>query len=71
MITGINCSISSVNSNFLSVFLSYAGGISAVVEMDNTVDARKAFIALAYSRFRSQPLYLEWAPIDIFKKGIV
>ncbi|VDD88421.1 unnamed protein product [Enterobius vermicularis] len=45
------------------------GGISAVVEMDNTVDARKAFIALAYSRFRSQPLYLEWAPIDIFKKG--
>ncbi|VDM47055.1 unnamed protein product [Toxocara canis] len=46
-------------------------GISAIIEMANVVDARKAFAALAYSRFRAQPLYLEWAPFDLFKQGIV
>lgn len=34
--------------------------------MSNEVDAKKAFTALAYSRFHTQPLYLEWAPIDAF-----
>ncbi|TMS39135.1 hypothetical protein L596_005708 [Steinernema carpocapsae] len=42
------------------------GGVSAIVEMDNCIDAKKAFTALAYSRFRNQPLYLEWAPGDVF-----
>ncbi|EPB71492.1 hypothetical protein ANCCEY_09429 [Ancylostoma ceylanicum] len=42
------------------------GGISAIVVMNNAVDAKKAFKALAYSRFRTQPLYLEWAPGDVF-----
>ncbi|KAK5980714.1 hypothetical protein GCK32_005181 [Trichostrongylus colubriformis] len=42
------------------------GGISALVVMSNNVDAKKAFQALAYSRFRTQPLYLEWAPGDVF-----
>lgn len=42
------------------------GGISAIVVMNNVVDAKKAFQALAYSRFRTQPLYLEWAPGDVF-----
>ncbi|KAL6740593.1 hypothetical protein Aduo_013937 [Ancylostoma duodenale] len=42
------------------------GGISAIVVMSNPVDAKKAFKALAYSRFRTQPLYLEWAPGDVF-----
>ncbi|KAK6016837.1 hypothetical protein OSTOST_17675 [Ostertagia ostertagi] len=42
------------------------GGISAIVVMSNVVDAKKAFQALAYSRFRTQPLYLEWAPGDVF-----
>jgi len=41
-------------------------GISALIEMQHAVDAKKAFKALAYSRFRAQPLYLEWAPGDIF-----
>ncbi|KAK6037555.1 hypothetical protein COOONC_24939, partial [Cooperia oncophora] len=41
------------------------GGISALVVMNNPVDAKKAFQALAYSRFRTQPLYLEWAPGDV------
>ncbi|VDK26716.1 unnamed protein product [Anisakis simplex] len=34
--------------------------------MDNSNEAKMAFKALAYSRFRSQPLYLEWAPFDVF-----
>uniref|UniRef100_A0A9J2QB30 RRM domain-containing protein n=2 Tax=Ascaris lumbricoides TaxID=6252 RepID=A0A9J2QB30_ASCLU len=45
-------------------------GVSAIIEMDNTVDARNAFRALAYSRFRAQPLYLEWAPFDVFARSI-
>ncbi|VDK89274.1 unnamed protein product, partial [Onchocerca ochengi] len=35
------------------------GGVTAILEMENSVDAQKAFSALAYSRFRSQPLFLE------------
>ncbi|WKY05251.1 hypothetical protein Q1695_005903 [Nippostrongylus brasiliensis] len=45
------------------------GGISAIVVMGNVVDAKKAFKALAYSRFRTQPLYLEWAPGDAIEES--
>ncbi|MFH4979342.1 hypothetical protein AB6A40_006051 [Gnathostoma spinigerum] len=45
-----------------------SGGISALIEMSTPVDAKRAFNALAYSRFRMQPLYLEWAPINVFNK---
>ncbi|KJH46105.1 hypothetical protein DICVIV_07837 [Dictyocaulus viviparus] len=41
-------------------------GISAIIAMTNSVDAKKAFQALAYSRLRTHPLYLEWAPGDVF-----
>ena len=34
--------------------------------MQNRDDAKKAFTQLAYTRLRSQPLYLEWAPEDAF-----
>jgi multiple RNA-binding domain-containing protein 1 len=37
--------------------------------MKNRVDAKKAFTGLAYSRIRSQPLYLEWAPVNVFAEG--
>ncbi|EFO92955.1 CRE-RBD-1 protein [Caenorhabditis remanei] len=47
------------------VLMPAEGGVSALVIMGNPVDAKKAFRALAYSRFRSQPLYLEWAPFDV------
>ena len=30
-------------------------------------DARKAFMALAYTKFKNAPLYLEWAPENTFK----
>ncbi|KAJ1346838.1 hypothetical protein KIN20_001741 [Parelaphostrongylus tenuis] len=46
------------------------GGISAIIAMSNASDAKKAFQALAYSRFRTQPLYLEWAPGDVFGKPV-
>ncbi|VDM63460.1 unnamed protein product [Angiostrongylus costaricensis] len=46
------------------------GGISAIIAMSNSNDAKKAFQALAYSRFHTQPLYLEWAPGDVFGKPV-
>lgn len=38
----------------------------ALVEFSHTNEAKGAFKNLAYSRFKSLPLYLEWAPIDTF-----
>ncbi|CEF61284.1 RNA recognition motif domain and RNA recognition motif domain, eukaryote and Nucleotide-binding, alpha-beta plait domain-containing protein [Strongyloides ratti] len=43
--------------------------VSALVIMGNPVDAKAAFSNLAYSRVRSQPLYLEWAPYDVFENS--
>jgi multiple RNA-binding domain-containing protein 1 len=43
--------------------------VTALIEMKNRVDAKKAFTGLAYSRIRSQPLYLEWAPVNVFVEG--
>eukprot|EP00798_Chlamydomonas_sp_ICE-L_P010822 gene10822-16908_t len=38
----------------------------AIVEFLEPGDARSAFKALAYKKFQHVPLYLEWAPKDIF-----
>lgn len=38
----------------------------ALVEFLEPADARRAFKGLAYKRFQHVPLYLEWAPADIF-----
>lgn len=38
----------------------------AVVEFGNNQDASKAFKTLAFKRYRSVPIYLEWAPRDVF-----
>ncbi|EAT44565.1 AAEL004075-PA [Aedes aegypti] len=43
-------------------------GVSAVIEFLDPSEAKKAFKKLAYSRFKSLPLYLEWAPENIFAK---
>ncbi|KAH3732884.1 sel1 repeat family protein [Pelomyxa schiedti] len=58
-----------------SMFEKY-GGISrvlvppskalAVVEYNAPTDARTAFKSLAYTRYHASPLFLEWAPKDIF-----
>ncbi|XP_055599271.1 probable RNA-binding protein 19 [Uranotaenia lowii] len=41
-------------------------GITAVVEFSDPSEAKKAFKKLAYTRFKSLPLYLEWAPDNTF-----
>jgi multiple RNA-binding domain-containing protein 1 len=38
----------------------------AIVEFDEPSEARAAFRRIAYSKFKNQPIYLEWAPDDIF-----
>ena len=40
--------------------------MTAVVEFADPGEARTAFTNLAYTRFHSTPLYLEWAPEDTF-----
>ena len=41
-------------------------GIACLVEFNERQEARDAFKKLAYRKFKSVPLYLEWAPMDIF-----
>ncbi|XP_072207292.1 probable RNA-binding protein 19 isoform X4 [Excalfactoria chinensis] len=43
-----------------------AGGITAIVEFLEPTEAKQAFTKLAYSKFHSVPLYLEWAPMGVF-----
>ncbi|KAM8961985.1 putative RNA-binding protein 19 isoform 2-T2 [Pelodytes ibericus] len=42
------------------------GGISAIVEFLEPTEAKRAFSKLAYTKFQHVPLYLEWAPINVF-----
>ncbi|XP_065594818.1 probable RNA-binding protein 19 isoform X2 [Cyrtonyx montezumae] len=42
------------------------GGITAIVEFLEPTEAKQAFTKLAYSKFHSVPLYLEWAPMSVF-----
>ena len=42
-------------------------GITAIVEFQEAVEAKTAFRRLAYSKFKHLPLYLEWAPVGVFK----
>ena len=41
-------------------------GISALVEFAEANHAKAAFSKLAYTNFKHLPLYLEWAPDDVF-----
>lgn len=45
-------------------------GITAIVEFHEPSEARKAFMRLAYTKFHSAPLYLEWAPEDTFTTSL-
>ncbi|XP_053324888.1 probable RNA-binding protein 19 [Spea bombifrons] len=42
------------------------GGITAIVEFLEPTEAKRAFTKLAYSKFQHVPLYLEWAPMNVF-----
>lgn len=44
-------------------------GITALVDFIEPFEAKKAFTKLAYSQFKSTPLYLEWAPENVFIKS--
>lgn len=42
------------------------GGITAIVEFFEPTEAKQAFRKLAYTKFQHVPLYLEWAPMNVF-----
>lgn len=42
-------------------------GIACLIEFNERQEARDAFKKLAYRKFKFVPLYLEWAPVDIFE----
>ncbi|XP_055681247.1 probable RNA-binding protein 19 [Lutzomyia longipalpis] len=44
-------------------------GVTALIEFVEPSEAKKAFTKLAYSKFKDAPLYLEWAPENIFLTG--
>lgn len=41
-------------------------GTTAIMEFSKSSDAKEAFVGQAYRNFHGKPLYLEWAPLDIF-----
>lgn len=57
------CKIDTITSHFPS--------FSGIVEFLDSGEAKKAFRNLAYSKFKSMPLYLEWAPVQVFKTEFV
>ena len=40
--------------------------VAALIELNERQEARDAFKKLAYRKFKSVPIYLEWAPVEIF-----
>lgn len=55
----------------LARFLMPEHGITALVDFVEPFEAKKAFTRLAYSQFKSTPLYLEWAPENVFVKSAI
>nr|KAG5691121.1 hypothetical protein BaRGS_030929 [Batillaria attramentaria] len=43
-------------------------GITAIIEFQEPSEAKRAFTKLAYTKFHYLPLYLEWAPMNVFVK---
>lgn len=41
-------------------------GVAALIEFNERQEARDAFKKMAYFNFKSAPIYLEWAPVNIF-----
>lgn len=50
-------------------FLIPKHGITALVDFIEPFEAKKAFTKLAYTQFKHVPLYLEWAPENVFLKS--
>lgn len=51
----------------LSRLVVVPSGLLAVVEYLNSSDAKRAYNSLAYTKFRSTPLYFEWLPTEALK----
>lgn len=45
-------------------------GVTALIEYCDPSEARQAFKKLAYSKFKNAPLYLEWAPEQVFTRTL-
>lgn len=54
----------------LSRFIMPKHGITVLVDFIEPFEAKKAFSKLAYSQFKTSPLYLEWAPENVFGKSV-
>lgn len=52
----------------ISRFLIPKHGITALIDFVEPFEAKKAFSKLAYSQYKTAPLYLEWAPENVFVK---
>jgi multiple RNA-binding domain-containing protein 1 len=52
-------------------FLMPPTGMTAIVEFSNIAEAKTAFMALSYRKMKDSILYLEKAPKDLFKEGLV
>lgn len=58
-----------VKQGHIARFLMPKHGITALVDFIEPFEAKKAFSKLAYSQFKHVPLYLEWAPENVFLKS--
>ncbi|CAO2658147.1 Nn.00g074070.m01.CDS01 [Neocucurbitaria sp. VM-36] len=52
-------------------FLMPPTGMTAIVEFSNAAEAKTAFMSLSYRKMKDSILYLEKAPKDVFKEGLV
>ena len=52
--------------NFVHSVLTRNVESTAIIEFEEPAEARAAFKKLAYSKFKNLPLYLEWAPANVF-----
>lgn len=52
-------------------FLMPPTGMTAIVEFSNIAEAKTAFMSLSYRKMKDSILYLEKAPKDLFKEGVI
>lgn len=46
-------------------------GVTAIVEMQESSEAKKAFDKLSNYKVNHTPIYLEWAPVNVFKNNVM
>lgn len=52
-------------------FLMPPTGMTAIIQYSNVAEAKTAFMSLSYRKMKDSILYLEKAPKDLFKEGVV